>query len=82
MDITILLSQNLRKLREQNGNTQKEIAELLHCAQVTYSKYETGKRCIPIQSLIKLAKFYNVSIDYLLGISDNKLVQNNKFVRK
>ena len=52
MDITILLSQNLRKLREQNGYTQKEIAELLNCVQVTYSNYETGRRCIPIQSLI------------------------------
>ena len=82
MDITILLSQNLRKLREQNGYTQKEIAELLNCVQVTYSNYETGRRCIPIQSLIKLAKFYNVSTDYLLGISNDKLGQNSTFVRK
>lgn len=82
MDITRLLSQNLRKLREQNGYTQKEIAKLLNCVQVTYSNYETGRRCIPIQNLIKLAKFYNVSTDYLLGLSDDKLGQNSTFVRK
>ena len=61
---------NKQEIQKELLQVKKEIAELLNCAQVTYSNYETGKRCIPIQSLIKLAKFYNVSIDY-----------NNKFLK-
>lgn len=72
MDIVLSLSQRLRELRKQNGYTQNEIAELLNCTQVTYSNYETVRRCISIQSLIRLAEFYNVSTDYMLGISDIK----------
>ena len=76
MDVNLSISQNLRKLREQNGYTQKEIPELLNCTQVTYSNYETGRRCISIQSLIKLAKFYKVSTDYIIGISNDIIVQS------
>ena len=57
----------IRDLREDNDLTQKEIAEYLHIKQNTYSQYENGHRQIPIEMLIQLARFYQVSIDYLVG---------------
>ena len=62
----------LKDLREDLDLKQKELAEYLHIKQNTYSQYENGQRQIPIDVLIKLAKYYNVSTDYILGISDNK----------
>lgn len=62
----------IRDLREDNDLTQKQIAELLHCHQSVYSNYERGKRQIPLYVIIKLADYYNVSIDYLVGRSKNK----------
>lgn len=59
--------QRLRDLREDADKSQREIAELLHIDQRTYSNYETGKRQIPIQHLITLADYYHVSIDYIVG---------------
>ena len=61
----------IRDLREDNDYTQKQIAEYLLCDQSLYSKYELNKRDIPLQLIIKLAKFYNTSIDYLVGLTDN-----------
>lgn len=58
---------NIRNLREDNDKTQTELAEYLNIKQTTYSKYELGKINIPIESFIRLADFYNVSIDYLVG---------------
>ena len=63
--------QRIRDLREDNDMSQKQIAELLNISQTAYSKYELGKRNMPIQSLIKLARFYNVSLDYLVGETNN-----------
>ena len=60
----------LKELREENNVSQKEIAEHLNIKQNTYSQYETGKRQLPIDVLIKLAKFYKVSTDYILGLED------------
>jgi len=60
----------LRDLREDKDKSQKEIAAFLNVTQATYSRYESGVHEIPIESLIKLAKFYNVSVDYLLGIAN------------
>ena len=57
----------IRNLREGNNYTQKKLADLLHVSQATYSRYESGALDIPIQALITLADFYNVSVDYLLG---------------
>ncbi len=51
--------------------SQKQMAEILHVAQTTYSDYELGKINIPIEILKKLAIFYNTSIDYLLNLSDD-----------
>ena len=61
----------IRNLREDNDYTQKEIAQFLNCTQQTYSRYETGEITIDIYSLIKLAKFYNVSLDYLVGLTND-----------
>lgn len=62
----------IKDLREDKDLKQKYLAKYLNCSQVCYSRYELGTREIPISILIKLAKFYNVSIDYLVGLSDNK----------
>ena len=61
----------IRDLREDRDLTQKEIAEYLHIKQNTYSQYENGQRQIPIDFLISLAKYYNTSTDYILGLTDN-----------
>ena len=61
--------QKIRDLREDRDLKQKDIAEYLNCSQRAYSNYELGNRNIPNEVLIKLANFYDVSIDYLLGLS-------------
>ena len=61
----------LRELREDNDLLQKDIAEILNCTQVCYSRYELGKRDIPTDVLVELADYYSVSIDYILGQTDN-----------
>ena len=61
----------IRDLREDHDLTQKEIANILGMSQTGYSKYETGENDIPTAVLIKLARFYNTSIDYLLSETDN-----------
>jgi len=58
----------LKDLREDHDKYQKDIAELLGISQQYYSEYESGKRTIPIQHLITLAKYYNTSIDYIVGL--------------
>lgn len=60
----------LRDLREDNDLRQLDIARLLNCSQVCYSRYESGLRDIPTETLISLAKFYKTSTDYILGITD------------
>lgn len=62
---------NIRALREDNDITQKKMAEYLHCSQQVYSNYELGQRDIPTDILIKLALFYDVSTDYILGLTEN-----------
>ena len=62
----------IRDLREDHDLLQKDLAQLLQCTQVCYSNYETGKRDIPTETLIRLAEFYHTSIDYLLGRTDRK----------
>ena len=62
----------LRDLREDSDLTQQAVANFLNIKQSTYSQYENEKRQIPIEALIKLAKYYNVSTDYILGVSDKK----------
>ena len=64
--------QRIRSLREDRDLTQTQIAQMLGMSQTGYSKYETGENDIPTAILIKLANFYNTSIDYLLGQTDSK----------
>ena len=60
----------LRDLREDKDMNQTQLAKLLGMSQTGYSKYETGENDIPTAILIKLARFYNTSIDYILGETD------------
>ena len=60
----------IRDLREDKDLSQKEIAKILNMSQTGYSKYEVGTNDIPTKILIQLAKFYNTSIDYILGLTD------------
>ena len=62
----------IRELRQDNDLTQKQVGQLLHMSQTGYNQYEIGKNDIPTKVLIELAKSYNTSIDYLLGITDEK----------
>ncbi len=62
----------IRDLREDADLTQKELADKLGMSQTGYSKYETGENDIPTAILIKLSEIYNVSIDYMLGIVNEK----------
>ena len=64
--------ERIRSLCEDRDLTQSTIAELLHCTQVCYSNYETGKRDIPTEALEILADFYDVRVDYLLGRANVK----------
>ncbi len=61
---------NIRSLREDRDLKQQDIAEYLNCTQVAYSRYELGKRDVPTDVLCALADFYNTSVDYLLGRTD------------
>ncbi len=62
----------IRDLREDADLTQSDVAKLLNVRQNTYSQYENGQRQIPIPMLIALAKYYETSVDYLLGLTDVK----------
>ena len=62
----------IRELREDNRYTQQAIADILSIGQRTYSDYESGRTRIPVESLIILARFYNVSMDYICGVSSIK----------
>ncbi len=62
----------IRDLREDKDLNQTEVAKILEMSQTGYSKYETGENDIPTAVLIKLARFYDTSIDYLLGETDYK----------
>ena len=62
----------IRNLREDADLTQAEIGEQINVPQRTYAYYERGERMIPPQVLIALAQFHQVSVDYLLGLTDQK----------
>lgn len=64
--------QRLRDLREDMDMNQTQVAELLHTSQTVYSRYERGFQTIPVEHLLILADFYNVSTDYILGRTNNK----------
>ena len=62
-----MIFENIRNLREDHDKKQQELADYLNIKQTTYSKYELGKINIPIEVFIKLADYYGVSIDYIVG---------------
>lgn len=74
-------AQNIKNLREDNDLYQKDIAKILGTTQSYYAQYENGKRPLPIEHLITLCKFYNVSADYILGLTKNPIpnwkIKNN-----
>ena len=67
----------LKNLREDNDITQTQIANYLHITQNTYSQYENGQRQIPIELLIKLAIYYKTSVDYIVGLTDERKPYRN-----
>lgn len=66
----------IRDLREDHDLTQAQIAKHLCCQREVYRRYETGLREIPVSYVIELAKLYDVSVDYILGQSDDKTRRN------
>ena len=65
-----ILGERLRLLREKNGKTQEDISKVIGTTQQIYSRYETNKTELPVQHLLNLSSYYNVSTDYLLGRID------------
>lgn len=65
-------NERIREIREDNSLTQQKVADLLHVGQRTYADYESGKTRIPVDSLLILARYYNVSVDYISGVSNVK----------
>ena len=66
-----IMYKRIRELREDKDLTQKKMAELINCSQQVYSNYELGQRDIPTDILIKLSKIHDVSVDYILEITNN-----------
>ena len=64
--------QRIQDLRTDADLSQKQLSEILHISQRSYSHYETGSRNIPVEMLIRLANYYDISIDYLVGRTDKK----------
>ena len=62
----------IRNLREDSDKTQQQIADVLGTSQTMYARYERGANEMPLHHIIKLAQFYNVSIDYLCGVTERK----------
>lgn len=69
--LVIYMYRRIRDLREDSDLTQRQMAKILNCSQQVYSNYELGQRDIPTEILITLSKHYNVSTDYILGLTDN-----------
>ncbi len=72
----------LREIREDRDLYQKDIAKVLGMRQKQYSLYETGVRLIPVDKLVLLAKYYNTSVDYLLGLTDERKPYSRSILEK
>ena len=70
--LVMVMNLIIRDLREDADLTQKQIAEILLCDQSLYSKYERGERVLPLDLAVKLADYYHVSLDYLVGRSNKR----------
>ena len=64
--------QRIQDLRTDADLSQKQLSEILHISQRSYSHYENGSRNIPVEMLIRLANYYDISVDYLVGRTDKK----------
>ena len=64
--------QRIQDLRTDADLSQKQLSEILHISQRSYSHYETESRNIPVEMLIRLANYYDISVDYLVGRTDKK----------
>lgn len=67
-----LYFRRIRDLREDSDKSQQEIADYLFVQRTVYCRYERGEREIPVWALIKLAQYYHVSTDYILGLTDKR----------
>lgn len=65
-----MIYSRIRDLREDRDLKQQDLADYLNCSQVCYSRYENGQRDILLETISKIADFYNVSVDYLLNRTD------------
>lgn len=74
----MLYIQRIRELREDKDYNQTYVAQLIHVDQTTYSNYELGKVRMPIECIVELARFYDVNMDYIIGVSNVR----NKFPKK
>ncbi|MBD5148364.1 MAG: helix-turn-helix transcriptional regulator [Oscillibacter sp.] len=72
MKMEVLKYQRIRDIRNDRDLTQAKIAALLHISQNTYAQYELGVTRYPLDAVIKLAEFYGVSVDYLVGLTDRQ----------
>ena len=75
MEVRSVLFPRIKDMRDDSDLAQKEIAAILGISQTVYSRYERGYQTIPLEHLIKLADYYRVSIDYLVGRSQDKSVK-------
>ena len=66
------MKQRLKNLRDDHDLSQKQLAKILNMSQTGYSKYETGENHVPVYALIRLATLYDTSIDFLLGMTNEK----------
>ena len=64
--------ERLKEIREDKDYKQSDIAKVLNTTQQQYSKYELGLQVIPVERLVKLAKFYNTSVDYQIGLTNER----------
>ena len=64
--------ERLKEIREDEDYKQRDIAKVLNTTQRQYAKYEVGLQVIPVERLVKLAKFYNTSVDYLIGLTNER----------
>lgn len=70
----MLYVERIKELRNDNDLNQTQVAQSIHVAQTTYSDYEKGKVRIPVEALIELARLYDVDMNYITGVSDEKQV--------
>ena len=75
-----LLRERIKMIRKNNDLSQEEAAHIIGDKQSTYWNYESGRSIIPISKLYLLAKYYNISIDYFVGKTDNKIIQKRRKV--